>query len=192
MTQRRNDHEPKLLEPQPLPAPKRLAPALVATGVLAVAIATGFMFLGSDGGAPADIATAQSLQPSEGILVPVSTEDPRAFEDAVKGLQLSDPDRARVRTAAAAGDLDLGLIAVWDYLHQDGDIVAVSSAGFVQYVPIHNQPSIVVLPYEGPGSITVTGLHDGGGGVTVAVASGSGPLQLRPLMVGESLQVSIP
>lgn len=190
--ERPNDQEPELLEPELLDAKasSRLSPRMVVAGAFVTLLAASLFLFASD--PLVSIGELGELRPTEGIIVPLSPSDPAAIDGAIQGLHLGAVEKTRIRTAVEAGALDVGLLIVWDYMDQDGDVVAVSSAGFIQNITIVNAPTPIVIPYDGPSAVTVTGLHDGGGGITVAVASGGGPMQLRPLLVGESVEVRIP
>ena len=191
---RPDDNEPRLIGPQPLGPAQRPGPAsaLAATGAFLALLAASLFALQPD--APDQpgqtIASGEGL--GQGLVVPVSPGDPRAIDDAIAGLYLSDGEKTRIREAVGAGDLQVGLMTVWDWMDHDGDVVVLTSAGFVQNVPISNEPKPVVVLYEGPSAITLTGLRDGGGGITVAVGTAGAPLKLRALRAGESIQVRIP
>jgi hypothetical protein len=104
-----------------------------------------------------------------------------------------DAEKAKVQAAVNSGKMKIGLVTVSDSDAEDGDWVSVMSGGFRQDVRLFKQPLTVAVPYLPGQPVRVTGLVDGdGGGITVAVHVGANVVALKPLRVGESVEVSVP
>lgn len=90
-----------------------------------------------------------------------------------------------------AGKNKLTEITVWDDVAEDGDVVSLSTAGVRQEVPILHQPTKVFLPLVAGQPVVLTGVKDGGGGITVAIGNGNTPLANPVLQEGESLSIPV-
>lgn len=98
--------------------------------------------------------------------------------------------KAQVIADVATGKNQVAEITVWDDVAEDGDVVLVSSGFIGQEIPIFHQPTKVVLPLVIGRSITLTGVKDGGGGITVAIAHGT--TLANPVMrEGETITIPI-
>lgn len=64
-------------------------------------------------------------------------------------------------------------IDLWDFADQDGDIVEISSAGYKVQVNLLKTPNRVAVPVNFSHIVTLTGVTDGGGGITLGVNSAS-------------------
>ncbi|MBK9220014.1 MAG: hypothetical protein IPL70_17430 [Uliginosibacterium sp.] len=82
---------------------------------------------------------------------------------------------------------ELALITLWDFAAEDGDIVEVSSGGYQIQVPLMNVPKEIAVPIDKSHAITLTGVRDGGGGITVAVMAGAQGTSLPPLVQGQTI-----
>lgn len=185
-----SNSEPRLLGPELLTAQPRAA-MLPLAGMLALALALGAVSFAPTQGSEIDLNEAVP-PPAAGHLSPIDPGNDRVVKKAVASLRLLPHEKAQIETAVVAGQLQLGVIRLWDYMDVDGDVVTVSSSGFAQSLPLTHQPTIVVVPYSGPGTIALTGTRDGGGGITVAVSTVADPIRLRPMFPGETIQVTIP
>ena len=127
-----------------------------------------------------------------GIVVPVDLSDRDAVDQAISLLQVSEPERNKIRVAVDRGDLGLGTMRVWDYAAQDGDVVTVMTAGFVQTITIAHAPTKIVIPHRGPGIGRISAVGAPDLIITVAVGTSSGSFNLIPLEIGQSVEVSYP
>lgn len=90
------------------------------------------------------------------------------------------------------GRIDVAAITLWDNNAEDGDVVVIGNMGVQYEIPIFHEPTTVFVPYvPGQSSVKVTGLVDGGGGVTVAAASNYGLFPIPPLAEGQSVDVPL-
>lgn len=135
-------------------------------------------------------AFEQAVAAGATIFTPVNIFDPDERAKAKAALGLADQEAERVMQAAEGGQYLLGWVTVWDNLAEDGDVVDVSSNGMTHRVPIRHKPTTIVVPYSaGTAELTLRGVHDGGGGITVSAKTEAGPLPLPPLAVGETKQL---
>ncbi|TCQ02090.1 hypothetical protein C8J34_12212 [Rhizobium sp. PP-F2F-G36] len=122
-------------------------------------------------------------------------------------LQLSRvPDAARAETLRQMGmapqarqalerDLDegrvhLGWLTLWDDQVQDGDAISVAGAGFSRTIALTKQPQQIAVPIGASGDpFVVTGVRDGGAGITVAATSNSSRVPLPVMAPGETFDL---
>lgn len=82
-------------------------------------------------------------------------------------------------------------ITLWDDVAEDGDVVSISTAGIRQEIPIMHEPTKVLLPLVAGQPIMLTGVKDGGGGITVAIGNGNVPLANPVMKEGETLSIPV-
>jgi hypothetical protein len=104
-------------------------------------------------------------------------------------LKMPEAEKQRLAEKLADGSVRLAAVTVWDTMDEDGDIVEISAAGFVQRVTIMHKPATFFLPLHPGGSVTIKAVHDGYGGVTLGVRTITGNLPLPRLTVGQSLEI---
>lgn len=85
----------------------------------------------------------------------------------------------------------LAEIVLWDFAAQDGDVVRVSSAGYEVDVPLLKSPATIAVPVDASRSIQLTGVRDGGGGITVGVQSGPENVSLPVLTEGQAFRLPV-
>ncbi|WP_186392770.1 MULTISPECIES: hypothetical protein [unclassified Pannonibacter] len=92
-----------------------------------------------------------------------------------------------------SGQVRIVTFSLFDDLVEDGDVVQVSGYGFSYIVPLYNNPTWVQVPVpmHGPGSVTITGIRDGGGGITLGVGVPGATLPIPALYPGKSLTLPI-
>ena len=116
-------------------------------------------------------------------------------KDEASGFASSSPAANRrgpmpIPVPASEQALRLAWITLWDTDTNDADTVLVTSDGYSRTVVLTNQPVRFAVPIPITGTVKLTGVHDGGGGITVGVTSGSTPVPL-PLM-SEGQVIGIP
>lgn len=96
-------------------------------------------------------------------------------------------------TAIKEGRKELYQIELFDCCHEDGDIVEVLVNGkSFAAVPIMHQGTMVSIPLDrGSNVITVRGVKDGGGGVTVSFRTSRGEYFARYMSVGEEHSMDV-
>jgi hypothetical protein len=95
--------------------------------------------------------------------------------------------------ASAGGEQKVSLVelVLWDTHAPDGDMVRITSAGYARDVLLSKIPTVIHVPGTSAGVIQVTGLKDGGGGITLGI-KGSQQSVLMPIMSeGQSLSLPV-
>lgn len=124
---------------------------------------------------------------------------------ALEAMQLAPDQRQKleaalsVNTPGATGSIVakstdtpvLVWISLWDFAAPDGDIIHISSAGYKLDVTLQNNQTRIAVPVDRSNSVTITGVHDGGGGITLGVQSGTNPIALPVLGVGQSFSLPV-
>lgn len=88
-------------------------------------------------------------------------------------------------------EIKLIWLTLVDFASQDGDSVQVSSSGYQATIPLLNSPSQIALPVKANQSIQITGIHDGGGGITLGIQNSATGLCKAVLAPGETLQFPV-
>lgn len=95
-------------------------------------------------------------------------------------------------TAVSSGSpVRLAWITLWDTDAQDGDQVRLDSNGFSTVVVLANTPVTFAIPVPEQGVVNLTGVHDGGGGITIGAMSGAQRVALPIMSVGQVLGVPV-
>lgn len=106
-------------------------------------------------------------------------------------LSTSDPRSPRSATAGPADSPVLVWVTLWDFADPDGDIIHVSSAGYEIDVPLQKIQTRIAVPVDGSKAVKISGVRDGGGGITLGLQSGAGPVSLPVLTVGQLITLPI-
>jgi hypothetical protein len=85
----------------------------------------------------------------------------------------------------------LAYVTVWDSQTEDGDQVTLSSAGYELPVRLAKVPQTFAVPVDASATIKVTGLYDGGGGITLGIKSGTGAVMLPVMVPGQVLVLPV-
>lgn len=110
---------------------------------------------------------------------------------AVGGIGLPAEQQATLRRDVEAKQVRLVYLTVWDDRYEDGDAVRIASGGFSRDIALRNAPTRLTIPLQGTAGITVTGLHDGTGGITVGILNGNDRIPLPRMAVGQVITVSV-
>jgi hypothetical protein len=172
---------------------------MVLVGILAVA-GSGFALSKWINPLPADRLDAQEQQRLESEftrlravrLVKVEKSD----EDAVLDTMRLDPAvrqqlKRAIDRSGSGNESSLAWVSLWDFAAQDGDVVSLSSAGYTITVPLENKPAEFAVPVDASRQIQITGLHDGGGGITVGIKSGNSGVSMPVLAEGQSRSIPV-
>lgn len=91
------------------------------------------------------------------------------------------------------GSKQLFQVELFDCCDEDGDVVDVLVNGqSFATVPIMHEGTLLTVPLSrGPNSISVQGVRDGGGGVTLALTTSEGHFFMRYLAVGEVCEIGV-
>lgn len=117
-------------------------------------------------------------------------------EDAVLDTMQLDPvTRQKLKQtlsdSAGGKETSLAWVSLWDFATVDGDVVSISSAGYTVTVPLNQAPADFAVPVDASRQFIVTGLHDGGGGITLAIKNGGGSVSMPVLAEGQSQTIPL-
>lgn len=186
-----SDHhqvEPELADPSPM----RISAPATGVGLLValVVLCSGAFYMLA--AARADLrpppSTAEEL--SGNVVTMIPSDDRVGVKSAIAAMDVPEASRAAIEQAVLSHSRQLGWIVFTDSMDPDGDVVAVQASGLTQYVTLAKAWTPVAVPISPGSPIEVTGVKDGlGGGITIALATRSGPVALRILAPGEKLEV---
>lgn len=189
---------PAWAEPPRRPTLKPLPRTSVGLTLLLVMAALGWILSGNmdwlAGGSKGDVVTeadrvrmVRQLETNPFLVPPVDTTDPQEVMRAQVALSLPKDRMAALMPLVYQGAVRLAWITLWDYQQEDGDRMRIESGGLVREVGLLNTPETIAIPYIENSPITLTAIHDGGGGVTVGIRSNATELSLPPMITGQSL-----
>ena len=80
-------------------------------------------------------------------------------------------------------------LTVWDDVAQDGDIVQIQSLDHAETIPLMHKPHTTYFPVQDGKAVTITGIRDGGGGITLGFTGSGQPISLPVLNEGEHIDI---
>lgn len=133
-------------------------------------------------------ASFQSVVAAGGI--PLQLVKAEEVEQAIESMP--EEVRAEVRTEVQGGTLRLAWVSVRDTHAEDGDIVSFKAEGVPSIdVEARNAWKTVAIPYPPSGHVGVTGVRDGGGGITVAIRSGAAEVAWPTMQVSDTFALPV-
>lgn len=190
--------------PRPSKAARRTSGiALILAGLVLVA-GLGFG-MSHFGGPPArdEVSDAQKQALEQNFLklapVQLTPVADAELDQALASMKLP-PDQARALKQQLLGAptvqpghqaMQLAWLEVWDARAEDGDVVHVSAAGYEVDVPMLHARTRIAVPVDASKSVVLTGVTDGGGGITLGVLTSMGVEQLPVLAPGASLTLPV-
>jgi hypothetical protein len=106
-------------------------------------------------------------------------------------MELSPNDQKAVLADVEADRIKLVWLTLWDDVREDGDIVRVDSGNFSRLVLLQHAPLRIAIPAPANGVVALTGVQDGGGGVTVAVMSGADRIKIPRMSPGQTIDIPV-
>lgn len=171
-----------------------------ATGI-ALAMATligAALFFGLGGSTDRVTDQEQAIRHSEyttllaGAGMPLQLVTADEMDQAIESLPVTDEQRVQMAEKVSAGRLDLAWVTVWDTHAEDGDVLQFSSSASIPVeVTALNAKTTLAIPYPVDGDVTVTGVKDGGGGITIALQSGAAQIAWPTMQPGDVLQLPV-
>ncbi|MBK8638390.1 MAG: hypothetical protein IPN92_08915 [Chromatiaceae bacterium] len=160
---------------------------------VAVGVALGALFLG---GGAADQVTDQERSRIEAEFNALSSVQLPAVatadrDRALDSMKLPPAERTAIATAVDQGQVKLGWITLWDNYVEDGDRVLLSSDSLTIPVALLNAKTTVAMPLPNSGVVNLTGVNDGGGGITVGVLSGGNPVRVPVMAPGQTIGIPV-
>jgi hypothetical protein len=110
---------------------------------------------------------------------------------ALQQMKLSGPEQQAIEKDLADGKVKLVWITLWDDMVEDGDVVEIQSTGFNRVVSLTKAKQRLSIPVPASGSIQMKGVRDGGGGITVAAETESGPLPIPVMAPGQTVAITV-
>lgn len=137
----------------------------------------------------ASAVASMELPPDEQKSLLAELQQKHAAKDAVNAV--IDPLKATPNPAAKqeGKSVLLAWMTLWDTDAVDNDIVRINSSGYSRTVTLTKQPITFAVPVPDNGIINITGIHDGGGGITVGAISGATPVALPIMSEGQVIGI---
>ncbi|STZ07654.1 Uncharacterised protein [Moraxella caprae] len=103
---------------------------------------------------------------------------------------MSETDRTRLLEVLVENPhARVAELILWDDVAEDGDVVTVSSLDMSQQVALMHAHKTIYVPVVNGKPVVITGVRDGGGGITLAFAAGGGTALTPVIREGESVEV---
>ena len=211
------DHQPHPARPQPAPPqPQALRPKedsasrwpgpekksrpwpklglMIGAAVLAAALGAGVYLTGdpADQPSPAQIAEMESSwAAAREAKVSLPQVQPEERAEALAGLNLPQEQEEALQAEVAAERVSLVWLTLWDNMDEDGDVVSLHSDGVNLTVPLLKNATRIALPRPAGGVINLTGVKDGGGGITLGLMSGPDQVLIPPLAPGQVVGIPV-
>lgn len=138
------------------------------------------------------IAAHQTLLASSGLpLTLVGADD---VDAAIASLPdtVRQETREELRQKVNEGRLQLAWVTLWDTHVEDGDILRFQSSASIPIdVMALNAKTTLAIPYPADGNVVVTGVKDGGGGITIALESGATTIAWPTMQPGDQLNLPV-
>ncbi len=174
---------------------RRRKPVLVAVAVTAaLGLGAAIVTVTGHGGASDRLTAAQTTQRASAftgtLALPLVALSDR---DAAIGTMALPPEaEASLKADLEAGRTGLAWLSLWDDQAEDGDSVRISASGFALDLELYNAPHRIGIPVAGqsPG-LAITGLHDGGGGITLGIQTTDGVVLTPVLQPGQVLPIGL-
>jgi hypothetical protein len=102
-----------------------------------------------------------------------------------------DEKSSQKMTPLQADSTGLVWVSLWDFASPDGDVVHVSSAGYEMDISLQKLQNKIAIPIDATRTVKLTGVHDGGGGITLGIESGSTSVFMPVLKEGQLLTLPV-
>lgn len=173
----------------------------IKTRALAAAVAAALVGLAITTLAPAtdeltpdeDQARLEAFSAAVPLPLPlVKLTSAAELKEAFQSLGLSQAEQQALQLNLQANQARLVWLDVFDNCQEDGDIVAIRTLEYHREIPILHAPTRFAVPVStGEQAIMLTGIQDGGGGITVAIRVEGRTVPVPRLRPGETLSIPI-
>jgi hypothetical protein len=167
-----------------------LLAAAAVMGAAAAAAFGGFGFGREDALTDQQVAVREATFADAGpVILPMVPATER--EQAIAVLGLPADQAAELQRDTAAGEVQLVYLTLWDDIEEDGDVIRIEAGAFTQDVTLQHTPTRLTIPLARDGRLIILGVRDGGGGITVGVASGNRTVPLPRLRTGQAIPIPV-
>lgn len=112
-------------------------------------------------------------------------------DGAIAEMPISPEQKTELKKQLDYGRVRLVWLSFQDVASEDGDQVRVDSGKFSRVVTLMHNVEKVAIPEPPAGVVNVYGLHDGGGGITIAITSNGSPVNLPYMNEGQTVGVPV-
>lgn len=117
--------------------------------------------------------------------------DPKEMQQAIASMELEPEQQLVLENSVKNGDIKMAWIQAWDNYAEDGDVLKFESQNYKITTTLMNKPVVFALPLApGMNYVKVTGIHDGGGGITASVMTSSGATSVP--VIDEGMSYTLP
>jgi hypothetical protein len=169
---------------------------------IAVVAAIGVAYFGFGGGGVGDQVSEADIQAQQTAYqsllatpgLPLTYIAPEDVEKAIEEMPASvtTEQRQQLRAEIKQGRTKLAWLTLWDTHAEDGDILRFESSSSIPVeVTALNSKTTIAIPYPASGEVLVTGVYDGGGGITIALESGATQIAWPTMQPGDTLKLPV-
>lgn len=160
--------------------------------VLVAVLFGGYKFFGSTKD-DIDINTQKQWETAFMAIQPlhVDTVKEEELPEAIATMNLSQNDQNEIQKEIDNGRTRLVWVTLWDTVAEDDDVVEIESGGFNLNILLKNAVQRIAVPEPPSDTLNLSGVRDGGGGITVGMLSGTSPVNLPLMKVGQALGVPV-
>ena len=169
---------------------------------IAIVAAIGVAYLGFGGGGVGDQVSDADIQAQETAYqsllatpgLPLTYIAPEDVDKAIDEMppSVTTEQRQQLRTEIKQGRTKLAWLTLWDTHAEDGDILRFQSSSSIPVeITALNSKTTIAIPYPADGEVLVTGVHDGGGGITIALESGATQIAWPTMQPGDTLKLPV-
>ena len=174
----------------PRQKPNTRAPMLVAAAALGVLAIGGAGILFAQNMKSDDLSPQEAQQRADGFKGTLSLPPvPASERDAAYQSMVLTPEQEKLlRQDVEDGKTKLVWFTIWDDQVEDGDQVQVSSGGYSVDLNLYSQPARLGMVLGADG-LTITGIGDGGGGITMGIQETGSVAYTPVLALGQSFKI---
>ncbi len=180
------------------PANKTLIGGALGLGVVVAVVVLSMKILGAGVPSGGDTLTGEQERARTAAWSQALTNSGAGFalpqvqaaslRSAIASMGLPAAAAVSLERDVQAGAAGLAFLSLRDDYAEDGDVVTVQAGGYMATVSLLNAPTRLPIPVPPGGTmVTITGVHDGGGGITVEVQGAKIP----PLRIGQTVTVPV-
>lgn len=137
-------------------------------------------------------AAYEALLASPGLALTYVAPD--EVEDAIADMppSVTTEQREALRSDINQGRIRLAWVTLWDTMVEDGDVLRFESSSSIPIeITALNAKTTFAIPFPSDGNVIVTGVRDGGGGITIALESGATQIAWPTMEPGDQLRLPV-